>query len=412
MMYISGIHIEPSTLCQAHCSHCPRLLYHNRLPGVRNIGASEWDQYIRPHLSRFSTAVLCGNHGDPMMNPDILHIVDSLLEHMKPYSISISTNAGCGSPETYEALARRGIIIKYSLEGLDTQSHSRYRVGVNFDLVRDNILAGCAGAQQSSAPAWQEILAFYVIPWSHTVAQLPDIVEFARQVNSTILIARPRTHEHGMSPNWHHSGRWQGAVEINENTQNFPFQSHNGRYGDVSRYTGPAGGEPDWGSFEQLLQYDWGPPVNWQAQTIRTRPDYLEDQTPDPEPVRAYEPQGLTESEFFSEYDQVVQLNCSAYRQNNVFLDADLQLYPCCHQGTHLSRERLGWVTTHHHSRTHKLIERYHQVGFDVFDTRTRPVTEILADPVWCDFALDHTGPQRRVPEYCERLCGLCTPDV
>jgi len=47
----------------------------------------------------------CGNHGDPMMNPDIVELCDV------GKSIELATNGGIGRLEDYEQLAKNRVYI-------------------------------------------------------------------------------------------------------------------------------------------------------------------------------------------------------------------------------------------------------------------------------------------------------------
>ena len=68
----------------------------------------------------------CGNHGDPMMNPDIVKLCDV------GKSIELATNGGIGRLEDYEQLAKNRVYITFGIDGLEDTNHL-YRQGVKWD---------------------------------------------------------------------------------------------------------------------------------------------------------------------------------------------------------------------------------------------------------------------------------------
>lgn len=149
-MLVTRLHIEASSYCNARCPGCPRNAYGYPLEGF----------YKQAHLSpeKLSEVLLkfpavksilyCGNHGDPMMNPDIV-----ALSSVKQTSISIATNGGIGRLETYEGLAKRGVHITFGIDGLEDTNHL-YRQGVKWEHLMDRVkrFIDCGGSA-----SWQFI---------------------------------------------------------------------------------------------------------------------------------------------------------------------------------------------------------------------------------------------------------------
>ena len=99
---ITNLHIEPSSYCNASCPGCPRNGYGYPLKGFfkeTNLHLDDFKELLKQFKDvRFIT--YCGNHGDPMMHPDIATIVQ-----LADCYQNISTNGSIGRLETYKALA-------------------------------------------------------------------------------------------------------------------------------------------------------------------------------------------------------------------------------------------------------------------------------------------------------------------
>ena len=108
-MNVNHLHIEASSYCNARCPGCPRNGFGHALPGL--FKQSHLDLLIYNDLlikyPDVQTILFCGNHGDPMMHPNILNFC----EH-KNIHYTMATNGGIGLSETYTQLAKLPVIIK------------------------------------------------------------------------------------------------------------------------------------------------------------------------------------------------------------------------------------------------------------------------------------------------------------
>ena len=123
---ITNLHIEPSSFCNASCPGCPRNGYGYPLKGFFKETNLSLD-YFQKLFKQFKDVqfiTYCGNHGDPMMHPDIAKIVE-----MADCYQNISTNGSIGRLETYQRLAELNCEIIFGIDGLEDTNHL-YRQGV------------------------------------------------------------------------------------------------------------------------------------------------------------------------------------------------------------------------------------------------------------------------------------------
>lgn len=148
---VKQIHFELSSRCNAACQLCPRHVitehgYH-RSPRLveRDLPLAIIERLLEdPALDACNLWFLCGNLGEPMMHPDILHIVRQLLYRDENQWISMHTNGGIGAVDTWRCLGDimqqyQGQII-FSIDGLEDTNHM-YRRNVGWDTIMRNSAA-------------------------------------------------------------------------------------------------------------------------------------------------------------------------------------------------------------------------------------------------------------------------------
>jgi len=79
----------------------------------------------------------CGNVGDGTMNPECLEIYEHIKSINSKVKLSINTNGGARTPEFYRSLAGLGVLVTFSIDGLQDTNHL-YRRNVKWDKVMAN----------------------------------------------------------------------------------------------------------------------------------------------------------------------------------------------------------------------------------------------------------------------------------
>ena len=166
---ITNLHIEPSSYCNASCPGCPRNGYGYPLNGFfkeKNL-STEYFEKLFKKFSDIQFITYCGNHGDPMMNPDIAKIV----ELANCYQ-NISTNGSIGRLETYKRLAELNCDIIFGIDGLKYTNHL-YRQGVDWNKLMDRVKTFIGSGGKAT---WQ------FIPFAHNKHQVDEARALSKEM--------------------------------------------------------------------------------------------------------------------------------------------------------------------------------------------------------------------------------------
>ena len=143
MYKVKQVHFEPTQLCQASCPMCDR----NKNGGDENQYLSNasitFKQFKQIFSSQFvqqlDTFYMCGNHGDPILNTEVLDMFQWLRSTNPKLNISMTTNGGAQHPSWWEELGKiKNMIVNFSIDGLEDTNHL-YRQGVSWKRVEENM---------------------------------------------------------------------------------------------------------------------------------------------------------------------------------------------------------------------------------------------------------------------------------
>lgn len=139
---LAAIHIELSSYCNAACPMCSR---NNRGYGVNpNIRLNHFslatfkssiDQSI---LASLKYMVICGNFGDPLMNPEMIPIFEYIKSVNPKIKLQVHTNGGLGTTATWERLAQLVDFCRFGIDGLEDTNHI-YRRNVRWNVLMNNL---------------------------------------------------------------------------------------------------------------------------------------------------------------------------------------------------------------------------------------------------------------------------------
>ena len=137
---IRELQLEPTTRCQARCVMCPRRphggLVHPDLvkQDVSLIEFQNW--FDKDFLSQLDSFILCGNHGEPVLNKEL----ESIIEYFKTTSdaeVKLFTNGSARSSRFWKKMAELDVYVVFALDGL-RGTHEKYRINTDYDKVIEN----------------------------------------------------------------------------------------------------------------------------------------------------------------------------------------------------------------------------------------------------------------------------------
>lgn len=156
---IKTIELEISSDCNAACPGCMRT--QSNKYAVRNITIDEIKGFFptKAHILN-KHFKLCGNLGDPIVNPDCLPIVEYLIDNGA--KVGISTNGGYNTVEFWKRLgdisaSTQRLDVGFAIDGFRETNHI-YRVNTNFKVIERNLLAYKSSTLGDARAAWPYIL--------------------------------------------------------------------------------------------------------------------------------------------------------------------------------------------------------------------------------------------------------------
>lgn len=138
---IRHIHLELSSYCNARCPQCPRNFFglpyqHNYRES--NLSLADLQKLLpEPMVSNLDEILVNGNHGDFMMNPHSVDILDWFRGLNPTLSIKICTNGGIRRADFWQALAGLDPEISFCIDGIGA-THSIYRQDTEYQQVLEN----------------------------------------------------------------------------------------------------------------------------------------------------------------------------------------------------------------------------------------------------------------------------------
>lgn len=144
---ITKLHLEVSSLCQAKCPMCARN-EHGGLPNPnvieQNLDIKKFKKIVTSEfLSQLTSISICGNYGDPILNSDLIKIVQYMTECNPNIDLQIHTNGSARTKQWWRDLAKVVPAIHMVLFGIDglEDTHHLYRIGTDFNKIIENAKA-------------------------------------------------------------------------------------------------------------------------------------------------------------------------------------------------------------------------------------------------------------------------------
>lgn len=135
------VYLEPSGYCNLKCKFCPHGASENGLK--KDLMTLDVFKKFADDLLNFPGQVkllrVCGN-GDPLMNKDLLPMLEYAHEHRVVQRIELITNGLLLTPDLIENLPRFVQRIVFSIEGLNPEEYQRFcGARIDFEKLLDNV---------------------------------------------------------------------------------------------------------------------------------------------------------------------------------------------------------------------------------------------------------------------------------
>ena len=144
------IHVETSQKCNLACPMCPReMLLEKDYLDKSQLSVNNFRKIFDPIIDQSGKFFLSGNYSDPMMNTEIVDIVDYCLSGKQSH-VQIGSNGSLRKPDVWYNLGqkmrkhyekhKRYNSVLFAIDGLEDTNHI-YRVNSNWNKIMENAKA-------------------------------------------------------------------------------------------------------------------------------------------------------------------------------------------------------------------------------------------------------------------------------
>ena len=209
--------IDLSTYCNAACPQCHRT-------NPRTSGKVDWLPLIQWSTEEFKKAFppktmshvqrfhICGTWGDPMMNKDIYEITEYIISNSRS-RITFNTNGSIRDPVWWWQF---GFLVKnraetyFCIDGVDQETHERYRQKTDLQLVLENMEAYSEFADARG----------FTVVFKHNEDQLLEIYNLTKKYGATdhLFVPSDRAHHYDI-------------FKYRDTEGNIKFLEHSPKYG-------------------------------------------------------------------------------------------------------------------------------------------------------------------------------------
>lgn len=141
---LSDLHLEITSRCQASCPMCLRNFHGggtNSLLELHDWTLEDFKRRVPKNLlNQLNGFYFCGNLGDPIINDNLIDMIEYAVAINRNLFIRIHTNGGARGKEWWKKLAEvlpSNHLVTFSLDGLE-DTHSLYRLGTTFKNIMTN----------------------------------------------------------------------------------------------------------------------------------------------------------------------------------------------------------------------------------------------------------------------------------
>ena len=141
---LKQIHLEITNNCQAGCPMCSRNNHggkDNPLIKVNNWTLEHFKNTINVEvLNQINGLYFCGNFGDPLLNNNLLEMVEFVSITSPSIELRIHTNGSLRNEQWWQRLAQvmpKNHVVIFAIDG-SSETHSLYRIGTDYNQILRN----------------------------------------------------------------------------------------------------------------------------------------------------------------------------------------------------------------------------------------------------------------------------------
>jgi MoaA/NifB/PqqE/SkfB family radical SAM enzyme len=183
---VTKFDVEITNKCNARCPGCIRTVNGDSHPLLKQ-NITEWS--LEDFINIFPSKLVNGNEfmfggtvDDPLMNKNIVPIVEYILEN--DGILEIQTNTGANTKETFKRLgelsynSQKRFKVTFSVDGLEKTNHL-YRVNVNWNKVLENMTAYI---KEKGYCEWEYLV------FEHNYNDIDDAKKLAKQLGVNFIL--------------------------------------------------------------------------------------------------------------------------------------------------------------------------------------------------------------------------------
>lgn len=200
---IKQLHVELSSLCNVTCSECPRNLPLHHSDEILNkvLTLDQFKDLVTPGMiKKLNHVYFCGNYGDPLLNKDLVEIINYLRTHSPSIRLGIHTNGSVRNKSWWSQLPSvlgENHVVVFSVDGLRDTNHI-YRQGAVWDKIEENMRAF---SENGGKAQWHYIVFEHNKHQLEKAKQLSDelgisfIEKYSNRVNIGTVVNVPKPRE-------------------------------------------------------------------------------------------------------------------------------------------------------------------------------------------------------------------------
>lgn len=140
---IVGLHLEPTSKCNAKCPQCPRNVFGSSHL-LDNLQEEDFPIELLEQIDLpvLNDVLINGNYGDIVMHSDPKGFIDALVTkwgaRREQLTLRIHTNGSALKKDFWEYLGSLKIHVEFGIDGVTNEEHILYRQNTRLDKVLDN----------------------------------------------------------------------------------------------------------------------------------------------------------------------------------------------------------------------------------------------------------------------------------